>query len=106
VLLDLVDRLAGGGEGAAKVEQELLKLAPASGPLGGVVSAISSVRTRYGVRALPVLVVWTACAPTDSCTSPTPLMAASHAGRAFPIRPRLIRRCLLQTIFFASTCRE
>jgi hypothetical protein len=62
VLLDLVYRLPGGGEGAAQVEQELLKLAqlplarPASGPLGGGgVSAISSVRTRYRVSTLTVV---------------------------------------------------
>jgi hypothetical protein len=37
-------------------------IAPASGPLGGGVSAISSVRTRYRVGALAVLVVSTALA--------------------------------------------
>jgi hypothetical protein len=69
VQLDVVYRLPGGGKGAAKVEQELLKLAqlpparPASGPLGGGgVSAISSARTRYRVSALAVLVVSTALA--------------------------------------------
>jgi hypothetical protein len=68
VQLDVVDRLPGGGQGAAQVEQELLQLAqlsparPASGPLGGGVSAISSVRTRYRVSTQAVVVLSTALA--------------------------------------------
>jgi hypothetical protein len=69
VQLDVVHCFPGGGQGAAKVEQELLQLAqllplaPARGPLGGGgVSAISSVRTRCCISALAVLIVSTALA--------------------------------------------
>jgi hypothetical protein len=78
VLLDLVDRLPGGGQGAAKVEQKLLQLAqfpPARlgqrtarrRRLGHLVCPHPVPRQRAGsVRGRDL-----ARTPADSCTSPT-----------------------------------
>jgi hypothetical protein len=90
VLHDVVYRLPGGGKGAAKVEQELLKLAQ-------LPPARPSQRTARRRRRLCHLVcphslpcqrpggvggIDRARAPADSCTSPTLLMGGSLPGTA------------------------
>jgi hypothetical protein len=94
VLLDLVDRLPGGGEGAAKVEQKLLQLAqlPPVGPgqrtarrrrLGHLFCPHPVPRQRAGsVRGRDL-----ARTPADSCTSPTAPARRATVGsscRALP----------------------
>jgi hypothetical protein len=89
VQLDVVDRLPGGGEGAAQVEQELLQLAQ-------LLPARPGQRTAW-LRRLGHLVCphsfWCqradgggaidgAGAPADSCTSPTLVMAGLPGAAA------------------------